>query len=112
MFRNELFQIGGYRLLRGFDEESIFASQYVVATFEYRYLIGQNSYLFAFSDGAWARNKSQFSNVSNTFIGAGFGISFETKAGLFNISFATGKRDDIPMNLRQAKIHFGYVNFF
>lgn len=112
VFRNELFQIGGYRLLRGFDEESIFASQYVVTTFEYRYLIGQNSYLFAFSDGAWARNKSQFANTSNTFIGGGFGISFETKAGLFNISFAAGKRNDIPMNLRQAKIHFGYVNFF
>lgn len=112
VFRNELFQIGGYRLLRGFDEESIFASQYTVLTVEYRYLIGQNSYLFAFSDGAWARNKSQYANVNNTFIGAGFGISFETKAGLFNISFAAGKRDDTPMNLRQSKIHFGYVNFF
>lgn len=112
LFRNELFQIGGYRLLRGFDEESIFASQYAVLTAEYRYLIGQNSFLFAFSDGGWARNKTQFANLSNTFIGAGFGISFETKAGMFNISFAAGKRDDLPLNLRQAKIHFGYVNFF
>lgn len=112
IFRNELFQLGGYRLLRGFDEESIYASQYVVSSLEYRYLIGQNSYLFAFSDGGWARNKSQYNNISNTFIGAGFGMAFETKAGLFNISFAAGKRNDLPLNLRQAKIHFGYVNFF
>jgi outer membrane protein assembly factor BamA len=112
IFRNELFQLGGYRLLRGFDEESIFASQYAVSSFEYRYLIGQNSYLFAFTDGGWARNKSKDNNISNTFIGAGFGMSFETKAGLFNISFAAGKRNDLPLNLRQAKIHFGYVNFF
>ena len=27
-YRNELFLIGGYRLLRGFDEQSILASQY------------------------------------------------------------------------------------
>jgi hypothetical protein len=43
-FRNELFQIGGNRLLRGFDEESQFVSQYLVPSVEYRYLIGQNSY--------------------------------------------------------------------
>ncbi|MBS1975651.1 MAG: BamA/TamA family outer membrane protein, partial [Bacteroidetes bacterium] len=39
-FLNELFLIGGYRLLRGFDEESIYASQYAVGTMECRYLIG------------------------------------------------------------------------
>ncbi len=32
IFRNELFQIGGYKLLRGFDEESIYASSYAVGT--------------------------------------------------------------------------------
>ncbi|MBI2731312.1 MAG: hypothetical protein HYX40_11255 [Sphingobacteriales bacterium] len=112
IFRNELFQLGGYRLLRGFDEESIYASQYFVSTIEYRYLIAQNSFLFGFTDLGWARNKSQYANVNNTFIGAGFGMAFETKAGLFNISFATGKRNDLPLNLRQAKIHFGYINFF
>ena len=50
VFRNELFQIGGYRLLRGFDEESIYANRYGVFTAEYRYLVGINSYMFGFSD--------------------------------------------------------------
>jgi hypothetical protein len=54
LFRNELFQIGGYRLLRGFDEESIFAKAYGVGTLEYRYLIGLNSFLFAFTDIGFA----------------------------------------------------------
>ena len=112
LFRNELFQIGGYRLLRGFDEESIFASQYGVATVEYRYLIGQNSFLFGFSDVGWARNNSLSRDISNTFIGAGLGMAFETKAGIFNISYASGKRDDAKFNLRQSKIHIGYVNYF
>ena len=112
LFRNELFQIGGFKLLRGFDEESIFANAYAVATMEYRLLIGLNSYLYAFTDGGWAQNKSQFSNTSNSFVGAGMGIAIETKAGIFNITFAAGKRSDVPLNLRQSKIHFGYVNFF
>lgn len=112
IFRNELYQLGGFRLLRGFDEESIFASAYAVATAEYRILIGLNSYIYAFADGGLVRNNSQFANTSNSFIGSGLGMAFETKAGIFNIAFAAGKRDDSPLNLRQSKIHFGYVNFF
>lgn len=112
IFRNELYQLGGFRLLRGFDEESIFASAYAVLTLEYRILIGLNSYIYAFADGGLVRNNSQFANTSNTLIGSGLGMAFETKAGIFNIAFAAGKRDDSPLNLRQSKIHFGYVNFF
>jgi len=112
IYRNELFQIGGYKLLRGFDEESIFASSYAVATAEYRYLIGLNSFLFSFVDLGFAANKSVYADSKNTFIGAGLGLAFETKAGVFNISYAAGKRDDVKFNIRQAKIHLGYVNYF
>lgn len=112
IFRNELFQIGGYRLLRGFDEESIYASRYAVGTVEYRYLIGRNSYMFGFMDAAWTQNNASSSGLTNSFIGAGLGMALETKAGIFNISFAAGKRNDVDLNLRQSKIHFGYINFF
>lgn len=112
IFRNELFQIGGYKLLRGFDEESIYASQYVVGTTEYRYLLGQNSFMFAFMDLGWAKANARPVTVDNTFLGAGIGMAFETKAGIFNISYAAGKRNDTKFNLRQSKIHLGYVNYF
>ncbi len=112
LFRNELYQIGGYKLLRGFDEESIFASQYAVGTVEYRYLIGLNAYLFSFIDAGVTATRSTAIQVNNRFAGAGLGLAFETKAGIFNISYAAGKRDDAKFNLRQAKIHLGYVNFF
>jgi outer membrane protein assembly factor BamA len=112
IFRNELFQIGGYKLLRGFDEESIYTSEYAVTTVEYRYLIGLNSFLFSFIDAAFAANRSNGQRINNKFFGAGAGLAFETKAGIFNISYAAGKRNDIPFNLRQSKIHLGYVNFF
>lgn len=113
IFRNELFQIGGYKLLRGFNEESIYATQYGVATAEYRYRLGLNSNLFGFVDAGWAKNQYQDVNVKNTFIGTGLGLLFETKFGLLNISYAIGKRDDVKFNLRESsKIHFGYINYF
>jgi outer membrane protein assembly factor BamA len=112
IFRNELFQIGGYKTLRGFDEESEYVSQYGVLTLEYRYLIGLNSYFFGFTDGAWAGNSGNSPRLNHTYLGAGLGLALETKAGIFNLAWAIGKRDDTPFNLRQSKIHFGFVNFF
>ena len=111
-FNNEVFQIGGYKLLRGFDEESIFASQYAVGSTEFRYLIGLNAYLFTFADFGWARNNTYETLYSHTYLGTGFGMALETKAGILNLSFAVGKRDDSPFSLRQSKIHFGFVSIF
>lgn len=114
IFRNELFQLGGYKLLRGFDEESQYLSQFVIGTVEYRllYLVGQNSYFYGLVDGGWGRNNSQNINASYTYFGTGLGIAFETKAGVFNLAWAIGKRNDTELNLRQSKIHFGFVNYF
>lgn len=113
IFRNEVFQIGGYRLLRGFDEESIYATKYAVFTAEYRSLLGLNSYLFGFVDIGATSAKYQNIDNQNFFTGTGLGIAYETKAGLLNLSLALGKRNDVPFNIRQAsKIHFGYVNYF
>ncbi|MGV3657400.1 MAG: hypothetical protein ACO1NX_05580 [Chitinophagaceae bacterium] len=111
IFRNETFQIGGYRLLRGFDEESQFVSQYAVATGEYRYLVGPNSAFFLFVDGGWARHPLA-QNQSFTYVSTGLGLSFETGAGIFNLVWAIGKRSDADLNLRQSKIHLGFVNYF
>ncbi len=113
IFRNEVFQIGGYKLLRGFDEESIYATQYGVLSAEYRSLISLNSYFFGFIDAGATKTKYQNTNANNFFVGAGLGMVYETKAGLLNLSLALGKRDDIPFSLKQAaKIHFGYINYF
>ncbi|HTB26645.1 MAG TPA: hypothetical protein VK711_14830 [Puia sp.] len=112
IYRNELFQIGGYKLLRGFDEESILASEYTVGSIEYRYLIGMNSFLFSFIDGGWAKNDVPGYAINNIYLGVGLGLAFETKAGIFNMSYAVGKEGASPFEFSQAKIHLGYVNFF
>jgi hypothetical protein len=113
IFRNEVFQIGGFKLLRGFDEESIYATAYSVTTAEYRALLDVNSYFFAFVDAGFTQTKYATINATNNFISTGLGIVYQTKAGLLNLSFAIGKRNDVPFALRQAsKIHFGYINYF
>ena len=114
IFKNEMYQIGGYKLLRGFDEESIYASSYAVLTAEYRFFIGLNSYFFGFADGGWVQNKAygEVQQKDHTYLGLGIGMAFETKAGIFNLSYAVGKRDDLPVNFRQSKIHFGLVSLF
>ncbi|MBC7947863.1 MAG: BamA/TamA family outer membrane protein [Chitinophagaceae bacterium] len=112
IFRNELFQIGGYRSLRGFDEESQYLSQFAIATIEYRLLIDQNSFFYVLADGGWGRNNSQNANVNYTYLGTGLGLAFDVKAGIFNIAWAVGKRNDTGFNLRQSKLHVGFISYF
>lgn len=112
IFRNELFQVGGYKLLRGFDEESQYLSHFAIGTLEFRYLVGQNSFFYALLDGGWGRNNMTSVKKNYTYAGTGLGLAFETKAGIFNLAWAIGKRNDTEFNLRQSKIHFGFVNYF
>jgi len=98
--------------LRGFDEESIYASSFSILTLEYRFILEQNSYLYVFGDGAWYENNEVSRYIQDTPFGFGAGISFETKAGIFSINYALGKQFSNPIELRSGKIHFGIVNYF
>ena len=112
IYKNELFRIGGLRTLRGFDEESIYASSYVIPTIEYRFLFEKNSNLFVFGEGAWYENHSVISRYDDNPISVGAGINFETKAGIFNLSYAIGKQQGNAFDLRIGKIHAGLTALF
>lgn len=112
IYKNELFRIGGLRTLRGFDEESIYASTYIIPTVEYRFLFERNSNLFLFGEGAWYENKNVSGYVNDVPISFGAGINFETKAGIFNLSYAIGKQYSNGFDLRIGKIHAGLTALF
>jgi hemolysin activation/secretion protein len=112
LFTNELYRIGGLRSLRGFDEESIYASKYSIGKLEFRYLLEQNSFLFLFANAAWYQNKSRNKDIQDRPYGFGAGINFETKLGIMSISYALGKQFDNPVYFRNAKVHFGIINYF
>ncbi len=112
IFFNELFRIGGLKTLRGFDEQSIFASQYGILNVEWRYLVQQNSNFVLFWNGAWYKNEALKTAISDTPWGAGLGLNIETGTGIFSLYYATGKQFDNPLEFRTAKIHFGFINYF
>lgn len=112
VFQNELYRIGGNRLLRGFDEQSVYASWYNVFTAEYRYLIQRTSYLFLFADFAYIEHRLPNNFYTDWPKGVGAGLTFQTKAGIFGVSYAVGSERGNPLQLRSAKIHFGYINEF
>ena len=110
--QNEQYRIGGNRILRGFNEESIFASRYAVGTLEYRFLLGRNSYLYAFGDVGYVEDVTRTTRRYDTPIGFGAGITFETKVGLFGFTLAAGREQGNPIDFRNTKTHFGYVSLF
>ena len=113
LYANELMRIGGLRTLRGFDEESISASTFSIFTLEYRFLLDQNSFFSVFSDyGLYENNTTGVEYISDTPVGVGAGVSFETKAGIFTFNYAVGSQFGNPIDVRAAKIHFGFINFF
>lgn len=112
LFQNEMYRFGGLKTLRGFDEESILASSFLLGKLEYRYLLEQNSFLFLFVNTAWYENKGRNQYVRDIPIGFGAGINFETKLGVFSLNYALGKQFNNPIYFRSGKIHFGIVNYF
>ena len=113
ILKNELMRIGGSKLLRGFDEESILTDFYAFSTLEFRIIFDQNSYLsLPFLDYGLLNVFDNGQQKTVPVFGVGMGLNFGTSAGIFNISFAAGKLDKNPLDFGKMKIHFGYVNLF
>ena len=113
VYTNELYRLGGNSIMRGFNEEEILADIYSVLSIELRYLgiTGPNSRFYLFWDGGYMER-----NVSGTSIdrlmGYGAGISFETRAGIFGLSYALGNVVGESVQFKNSKIHFGYLSRF
>lgn len=112
LFTNELLRIGGFRNLRGFNEESILASFFSIETIEYRFLLEQNSALYLFFDYAYYEKRLRDSYFSDRPFGFGLGMNFSTNAGIFTINYALGSEQGNPILLRGGKVHFGFVSYF
>ena len=111
IFENELFRFGGLNTLRGFNEEQLFASTKGQLTFEYRFLLDENSNVFLFYDQCFYENTS-VSYKNDHPLGFGGGISFGSKIGIFSITYALGREQGNPIDFRSSKIHFGYTAYF
>jgi len=107
---NELFRIGGINSIRGFNEESIFASLYSIAKIEYRYAVNSSSYIFSISDLGYIED--QLNNTSQKLYSLGLGYAFSTKFGLLNLSYAVGKSNNQSFELSNSRFHVKISSFF
>ncbi|MBP7154901.1 MAG: hypothetical protein KBA60_02745 [Flavobacteriales bacterium] len=112
LYTNELYRVGGLKTLRGANEASIFCSSYAIGTVEYRYVFEENSNFFLFVDQAWWENQVKDRFATDTPLGFGVGTTFETKAGLFSLTYALGQQFGAPIELRAGKVHFGFISLF
>ena len=111
-FENELYRVGGFSTLRGFDEQSILATNFSVFSSEYRFMIEKQSFLFAFINQGLINYHTIKISSNDKPQGVGAGISLETRAGMFSLAYALGKQKDNPLNLQRGKIHFGLTTLF
>jgi len=113
IFLNDVYRIGGAFSLRGFNEQSLLASSYAMLGLEYRYLLGSRSYFQLFWNGAYTLDESeiQLNPLEDLPFGFGAGLALEVNSGMLYLSYALGREQNNPIQLNQAKIHFGVINF-
>lgn len=109
---NELYRVGGMNTLQGFDELSIYASSYTFGHLEVRFLYEKRSYINIFFNGGWYEKNTILEKKQDTPYGIGIGVAFNTRAGIFNFSYALGKQLDNPISFKTGKIHFGMMLTF
>lgn len=107
---NELFRIGGVNTIRGFNEQSIFTSQYSYLNLEYRYLTSLSSYIYTITDlGAY---ENIVENNYQKVIGIGLGYGFKLNNSNVNFAYANGFNFKDTTKFNNSKIIVKWTSFF
>jgi len=106
---NELLRFGGINSIRGFEENSLFASQYGVINTEYRFQLN-NVYIHSIIDAAYFENKTL--SIKENLFSYGFGFGILTKSGIFKFNYANGKIENQKFKLSNSKIHISLTTNF
>ena len=105
---NELYRIGGVKSIRGFNEQSLFASKYSFFTLEYHFLTTPTSFVYMLTDFGKFKNLI----ATNTIYGIGTGYQFIVRNLRVNISYSTGKINDQSFDVKASKIILNLSTFF
>ena len=109
-FDNELARFGGINSVRGFEENSLYASLFGFLNVEYRYLLSPSIFLNSITDIAYYENSSL--NTKEKLFGFGFGLGTLTKAGLFRLIYANGKAENQGFKFSNSKVHLSLTSQF
>ncbi|MCP4522564.1 MAG: BamA/TamA family outer membrane protein [Cytophagales bacterium] len=108
LWENDLFQFGGLRTIRGFNENEFRASQWSLLNVETRFWIDETSFFFLFY------NQGYYWYLDEQWLqGAGIGTQLKVRSGNFNFAVAWGKSQDVQLSgINLFKVHFGLVAKF
>lgn len=109
-FENELLRFGGINSIRGFEENSIYATLFGLINTEYRYQLNNTLYIHSISDLGFFENELQ--NTEERLYTFGFGFGILTKTGLLKFNFANGKNENNSFKLANSKIHLSLIANF
>ncbi len=106
-YRNEMFKIGGQGQIRGFTENELYASTFLLYTAELRYLFGRNYDVHVFFDGGVYEQQGYNSYLLDTPFGFGAGINVGVRSGVFYFEYALPRQMGNKISFKTGKIHFG-----
>ena len=98
----EVYELGGAKSLRGFNENIFSGFRVGWSDLEFRYIFGHNSRLFVF--GAYGYVENQNYKYSDLF-SFGFGLRTQTKIGLLGIDYGLGIQNGEMRNPLDGIIH-------
>lgn len=107
---NELFRIGGYNSLRGFNEQYLFTDFYAFAGIEYRYLVSNQAFFDVFGQLANVRNSTL--KTTSKLYSFGLGFNFLLPIGLMTFQISNGQEFNNPFKFQDTKIHWGIISKF
>ena len=107
--QNELLRFGGINAIRGFEENSINATQFGILASEYRYQLSPALYMHSIIDAAYFETPTQ---SDQKLFGFGFGFGLLTEAGLLKFNLANGKTETQNFKFSDSKVHLSLTATF
>lgn len=111
-FRNEMYRIGGEQLIRGFSQNELLATTYLLYSAEFRYLFGRNSDIHLFFDGGSYERHAHDGYLQDSPFGFGLGVNVGVRSGIFYFEYALPRQRGNHLSLKTGKVHFGVKALF
>jgi hypothetical protein len=105
---NELYRIGGAKSIRGFNQQSLFASKFSYFNLEYHFLTSTKSFIYTITDFGKFKD---LDNSKNAY-GIGLGYKFRTNSSLISFNYALGKINNQSFDYKNSKLIVSFITFF
>ena len=106
-YLNEMFKIGGEGQIRGFTENELLASTYLLYSAELRYQFGRNNDVHLFFDGGTYEQQGYSNYLFDNPFGFGLGVNIGVRSGTFYFDYALPRQRGNKISFKTGKIHFG-----